>query len=70
MPTRLPVLAARARTATAVVVAVSLGLTYAITATLLAEYDLVPRLGNPQTWQVAGETADVLVASALSALGM
>ena len=73
VPTRLPVLAAKAITvsiATAAVTAVSLVLTYVITVPLLDEYGLVPSLGDPQTWQVGAGMIFFLVAAALFALGM
>ena len=73
VPTRLPVLAAKAITvsiATAVVTAVSLVMTYVITSPLLDEYGLVPGLDDPQTWQVGAGMAYFLVAAALFALGM
>jgi ABC-2 type transport system permease protein len=73
VPTRLPVLGAKAiatSVATALVSAVSLGLTYFITAPLLAEHSLLPDLTDPQTWQVAAGTTYFLVAAALFSLGM
>jgi ABC-2 type transport system permease protein len=73
VPTRLPVLAAKAiavAVATTVVTVLSLVLTYVITSPLLAEHDLVPRLDDPQTWQVVAGMTYFLVAAALFSLGM
>ena len=73
VPTRLPVLAAKAiavTVATTVVTVLSLVLTYLISSPLLAEHDLVPRLDDAQTWQVAAGMAYFLIAAALFSLGM
>jgi ABC-2 type transport system permease protein len=73
VPGRLPVLAAKAivvSVATALVTALSLVVTYLVTSPLLAEHDLVPRLDDPDTWQVAAGMAYFLVAAALFALGV
>jgi ABC-2 type transport system permease protein len=73
VPTRLPVLAAKAiavSVATALVTVLSLVLTYVITSPLLAEHDLVPRLDDAQTWQIVAGMVYFLVASALFSLGM
>jgi len=72
VPTRLPVLAAKAiavSVATAVVTVLSVVLTAVITSPLLAEHDLVPRLDDPRTWQVVAGTTFFLVVAALFALG-
>ena len=73
VPTRLPVLAAKAVVLTAVTVAVatvSIALAYVVTMPLLADLDLVPALDDGRTWQVFGGTVYFLVAAALFALGV
>jgi len=73
VPTRVPVLAAKAVVLTAVTVAVatvSIALAYVVTLPLLADLDLVPALDDGRTWQVFGGTVYFLVAAALSALGV
>ena len=73
VPTRLPVLAAKAVVVSVVTVASprsSLVLTYLVTMPLLAEHDLVPAPGRRRTWQVVGGMAYFLVAAALFALGI
>lgn len=73
VPTRLPVLAAKAVVLAAVTVAVatvSIALAYVVTMPLLADLDLVPALDEERTWQVFGGTVYFLVAAALFALGV
>ena len=73
VPTRVPVLAAKAMVLTAVTVAVatvSIALAYVVTMPLLADLDLVPALDDGRTWQVFGGTVYFLVAAALFALGV
>jgi ABC-2 type transport system permease protein len=73
VPTRVPVLAAKAivlAVATAAVATVSIALAYVVTMPLLAEHHLVPALDEARTWQVFGGTVYFLVAAALFALGV
>jgi ABC-2 type transport system permease protein len=73
VPTRVPVLAAKAialSVLTAVVATVSIALSYVVTMPQLAEHDRVPALDDPHTWQVLGGTVYFLVAAALFALGV
>ncbi len=73
VPTRVPVLAAKAVVLAAVTVAVatvSIALAYVVTMPLLADPDLVPALDEGRTWQVFGGTVYFLVAAALFALGV
>jgi ABC-2 type transport system permease protein len=73
VPTRVPVLAAKAVVLTAVTVAVatvSIALAYVVTMPLLADLDLVPALDDGRTWQVFGGTVYFLVAAAVFALGI
>ena len=73
VPTRLPVLAAKAIALAAVTVAVSvvsLALAYLVTTPVLSRYDLVPDLGDAQTWQIFGGMVYFLVMVALLALGL
>ncbi len=73
VPTRVPVLAAKAVVLAAVTVAVAtvgIALAYVVTMPLLADLDLVPALDDGRTWQVFGGTVYFLVAAALFALGV
>jgi ABC-2 type transport system permease protein len=73
VPTRVPVLAAKALVLAAVTVAVatvSIALAYVVTTPLLSDLDLVPALDDGRTWQVFGGTVYFLVAAALFALGV
>jgi len=73
VPTRLPVLAAKAVALvvlTTVVTAVGVTLSYLVTMPQLAGYDLVPALDDPGTWRVLAGTAYFLVAAALFTLGI
>lgn len=73
VPTRLPVLAAKALTLVvlaAAVALVSVTLSYLVTMAQLPQYDLVPALGDPGTWRVLGGAAYCLTAAALFALGI
>jgi ABC-2 type transport system permease protein len=73
VPTRVPVLAAKAIAVAAVTVAaatVSIALSYLVTMPQLGKYDLVPALDEARTWQVFGGTVYFLVAAALFALGV
>lgn len=73
VPTRLPVLAAKALALVALTVLVtvlSVAISSLVTRSLLAEHDLVPSLGDGQTWQIYGGVLYFLVAAALFALGI
>jgi len=73
VPTRLPVLVAKAIALVALttgITAVSLTLSYLVTRPMLSRHGLVPAFGDVQTWQVFGGTAFFLVAAALFALGV
>jgi ABC-2 type transport system permease protein len=73
VPARLPVLAAKGIALTVLTVVVSvlgLALAYLVTAPFLSDYDLVPGLGDPQTWQIFGGTTFFLVTAALFALAV
>ncbi|MFD1504258.1 ABC transporter permease [Georgenia yuyongxinii] len=73
VPTRLPVLAAKAIALvvlTLVVTAVGLALSYLVTMPFLSDFDLVPALDDTQTWQVVGGIAYFLIAAGLFALAM
>jgi ABC-2 type transport system permease protein len=73
VPTRVPVLAAKAVVLTAVTVVVatvSIALAYVVTIPLLADLDLVPALDQARTWQVFGGTVYFLVVAGLFALGV
>lgn len=73
VPTRVPVLAAKAivlAVMTVVVATVSIALAYVVTMPLLADLDLVPALDQARTWQVFGGTVYFLVAAGLFALGV
>jgi ABC-2 type transport system permease protein len=73
VPTRVPVLAAKATVlavATAVVATLGIALSYLATMPLLADHDLVPRLAEADTWRVFGGTVFFMVAAALFALGV
>jgi ABC-2 type transport system permease protein len=73
VPTRVPVLAAKAIALTALTVAVaavSIALSCLVTAPQLAKHDLVPALDEVTTWQVFGGTVYFLVAAALFSLGV
>ncbi|GAA1627329.1 ABC transporter permease subunit [Georgenia ruanii] len=73
VPTRLPVLAAKAialTLLTVVVGVIGLALSYLVTIPFLSDHDLVPSLSDTQTWQVFGGTIFFLVMAALFALGI
>lgn len=73
VPTRLPVLAAKAvvlAVLTALVGAISLAASAAATLPLLTRHDLVPALDAAQTWQVWVGMVYFLVAVALLSLGV
>jgi ABC-2 type transport system permease protein len=73
VPTRVPVLAAKAivlAVLTVVVASVSIALAYVVTMPLLADLELVPALDEARTWQVFGGTVYFLVAAGLFALGV
>ena len=73
VPTRLPVLAAKALTLvvlTAAVALVSVMLSYLVTMAQLSQYDLVPALDDPGTWRVLGGSVYCLTAAALFSLGI
>jgi ABC-2 type transport system permease protein len=73
VPTRVPVLAAKAivlAAVTIVVATVSIALAYVVTMPLLSRHDLVAALDEARTWQVFGGTVYFLVAATLFALGV
>jgi ABC-2 type transport system permease protein len=73
VPTRVPVLLAKATVlgiVTVVVASVGIALAYVATMPLLSKHDLVPALDEARTWQVFGGTVYFLVAAALFALGV
>ena len=73
VPTRVPVLVAKAIAVgvlTVAISAVSIALSYLVTMPQLGTYDLVPTLDEARTWQVFGGTVFFLVAAALFALGV
>ncbi|PYF97223.1 ABC-2 type transport system permease protein [Georgenia satyanarayanai] len=73
VPTRWPVLAAKAIALvvlTVVTSVLSLLLSSVVARSLLAGHDLVPALDDPQTWQIYGGVTYVLVVAALFALGI
>jgi ABC-2 type transport system permease protein len=73
VPTRLPVLAAKALTLVvlaAAVALVSVILSYLVTMAQLSQYDLVPALADPGTWRVLGGSVYCLTAAALFSLGL
>ena len=73
VPTRIPVLAAKALTLvvlTAAVTLVSATLSYFLTMPRLSQYDLVPALDDPGTWRVFGGTLYSLISAALFSLGI
>lgn len=73
VPTRLPVLAAKALTLVvlaAAVALVSVTLSYLVTMAQLSQYDLVPALDDPGTWRVLGGSVYCLTAAALFSLGI
>ena len=73
VPTRIPVLTAKALTLgvlTAVVTLVSVTLSYVVTMPQLSQYDLVPALDDPGTWRVFGGALYCLIAAALFSLGI
>ena len=73
VPTRLPVLAAKAPTLVvlaAAVALVSVTLSYLVTMAQLSQYDLVPALDDPGTWRVFGGSVYCLISAALFSLGV
>lgn len=73
VPTRLPVLAAKALTLvvlTTAVTIVSVTASYLVTMAQLSRYDLVPALDDPGTWRVLGGSVYCLTAAALFSLGI
>ena len=73
VPTRIPVLAAKALTLvvlTAAVTLVSVTLSYFLTMPQRSQYDLVPALDDPGTWRVFGGTLYSLISAALFSLGI
>jgi ABC-2 type transport system permease protein len=73
VPTRLPVLAAKALTLVvlaAAVALVSVTLSYLVTMAQLSQYDLVPALDDPGTWRVFGGSVYCLISAALFSLGV
>lgn len=72
VPTRVPVLAAKAMVLTALTVVVGtigIALSYLVTMPVLADYHLVAPLDQFRTWQVYAGTVYFLVAAGLFALG-
>jgi ABC-2 type transport system permease protein len=73
VPTRMPVLVAKAialSVVTVLIAAVSIALSYLVTMPKLSQYDLVPALDDVHTWQIFGGTVYFLVAAALFSLGV
>jgi ABC-2 type transport system permease protein len=73
VPTRIPVLAAKALTLvvlTAAVTLLSATLSYLVTMPHLSQHDLVPALDDPGTWRVLAGTVYCLIAAALFSLGI
>ncbi len=73
VPTRIPILAAKALALivlTAAVTLVSVTQSYVVTMPQLSQHDLVPTLDDPRTWRVLGGTLYALTAAALFALGI
>ncbi|MBP2216570.1 ABC transporter permease subunit [Arthrobacter sp. CAN_C5] len=73
VPSRIPVLGAKALVLivlTAAVTLVSATLSYFVTMLQLSQYDLVPALDDPGTWRVLGGTLYSLIAAALFSLGI
>ncbi|GAA4288825.1 ABC transporter permease subunit [Georgenia daeguensis] len=73
VPSRLPVLAAKALALvvlTVVVSAVSIVGAYLVSRPFLADYDLVPSLGDSLTWQAFGGMTFFFMAAAFIALGL
>lgn len=73
VPTRIPVIGAKAIVLvvlTAAVTLVSATLSYFVTMPQLSHYDLVPALDEPGTWRVLGGTLYSLIAAALFSLGI
>jgi ABC-2 type transport system permease protein len=73
VPTRVPVLAAKAIAVallTVAAAAMSIALSYLVTMPQLAKYDLVPAFDEASTWQVFGGTVYFLVAASLFSLGV
>ncbi len=73
VPTRIPVLVAKAIALvvlTVAVTAVGVALSYLVTMPHLSQYDLVPALDDAGTWEVFAGTAYVLAAAALFSLGV
>ena len=73
VPTRPPVLAAKAIALVVLTTAVTLvgvTLSYVVTMPQLSQYDLVPALDDPGTWRVLGGTVFFLNAAALFTLGI
>ena len=73
VPTRIPVLAAKALTLvvlTAAVTPLSVTLSYLVTMPHLSQHDLVPALDDRGTWRVLGGTLYALIAAALFSLGI
>ena len=73
VPTRTPVLAAKAvavAAVTAAVAALGIALSYLATMPLLTGHGMVPPLDEARTWQVFGGTVYFLIAAALFSLGV
>ncbi len=73
VPTRIPVLAAKALALvvlTAGVTLVSVTLSYLVSMPLLSQHDLVPALDDTGTWRVLGGILYALTTAALFALGI
>lgn len=73
VPTRTPVLVAKALALVALAAAVALvsvTLSYLVTMAQLSQHDLVPALDDPGTWRVFGGSVYSLIAAALFSLGV
>jgi ABC-2 type transport system permease protein len=73
VPTRVPVLAAKATAlaaVTAAVATVAMALSYVVTMPVLSGHDRIPALDDASTWRVFGGTVYFLIAAAVFALGV
>lgn len=73
IPTRIPMLAAKAIVLAGLTLAVStvsIALSYLVAMPLLARYDMVPPLDDMDTWLTFGGTVYFLIATGLFALGV
>jgi ABC-2 type transport system permease protein len=73
VPTRAPVLAAKAIALVALTTAaaaVGIALSYLVTMGTLSQYNLVPALDHAETWRIFAATAYCLIAAALFSFGV